>query len=188
MIPAQSRGAACSSDDPFGQSVGELLVGDAAVGVTAVDVPSGESWMRAEVLVAAAAVPAGLVGAGEPGNADPIPDSEAVGARSAGVYFADHLVPGSDLRTAGRQIAFGQMQIGAAHPTTRNAHSDLSGARVSGVPVQSCVSGCSSIGAHCSTTQACTVLPLLLCPAARCCVRPRLCRSEPTARGCIKLG
>jgi len=72
---------------PFGKPVGELLVGDAAVSVSAVDVPTGESGMCAEVFVAATAVAAGLVGAREPGNADSIPDPEAVGARSAGVRW-----------------------------------------------------------------------------------------------------
>ena len=129
MMPAQSRGAACSSSSAVGQPVGERLVGDAAVGIAAVDVPAGESGMRAEVLVAATAVAAGLVGAGQPGDADPIADPEPVGAGSAGVHVADDLVAGGDLRAARRQVALGEMQVGAAHPAAGDADPDLSGPR-----------------------------------------------------------
>ena len=48
---------------------------------------------------------------------------------------ADDLMAGSDLGSPGRQIAFGQVQVGATHPAARHGYPDLTGSGYRGRPL-----------------------------------------------------
>ena len=61
-----------------------------------------------------------MIGAGEPRYADAVPEGEPVDARSERVDMADDFVPRGDVRAAGREISFRQMQVGPAHAATRD--------------------------------------------------------------------
>ena len=85
-------------------------------GVAAVGVPAGVARLRAEILLAAhteLALPAGMA---QPGDADTIADLEiAAGVRAHRDDLANDFVSGHDGGPVHRQVAFGDVQVGAAH-------------------------------------------------------------------------
>src|SRR5206468_2275716 len=74
------------------------------LGIAAVPVPPGVRRGRAEVLRATATVPAGAVGAGQPGGADPVARQEPGSPRAGSGDLPDHLVPGGDAGRPGRSV------------------------------------------------------------------------------------
>ncbi len=114
MIPAHSSGAASASSNTSGSGVGVALVDDGQLGVAAVGVPSGERRVDAEVLVAAPAEPAPAARVAQPGDADPLADVEPRRSRPASLDGADDLVAGHDPWPVRREVALGEVQVGAA--------------------------------------------------------------------------
>src|SRR5262249_26334180 len=98
------------------------LVGDDVLRVAAVDVPAGEGRRDAQVLAAACAEPTYATCVREPGHADPVARRKALRALAARVDDADDLVPGRNARAARQEVAFREMQIGAAYAASVDAH------------------------------------------------------------------
>src|SRR5262249_50882924 len=86
-------------------------------GVTTVRVPAGVTRLGTTVLAPPPAVRAHPAGMTQPGDADPIAHREVIAG--FGTHFddlTDHLMAGSHPSTMHGQIAFGDVQIGPAHP------------------------------------------------------------------------
>ena len=91
--------------------------------VSAVGVPAGVARLRAEILLLADAELAPPAGMPQPGYADAVADGELVaGIRADFGDLADHLVAWDHARSMHRQVALGDVQIGAAH--TAGMHGD----------------------------------------------------------------
>ena len=99
-----------------GKPQAETLVRDRVLGVTTVRVVSGESGFVAQVFAAGAAVAAVAVGPAEPRNPDPPLISD--GCR-------DDLVTEYERQFRARQLAVGDVQVGAANATRTDAHEQL---------------------------------------------------------------
>jgi hypothetical protein len=84
--------------------------------------------MIAEVLHVVLAEPTGAVDPTEPSDADTRSERQVRGC--AFYYLADNLMAGDDLRLDGRQIAFDDVEIGAADTTGDDLEQDLSGLRL----------------------------------------------------------
>lgn len=102
------------------QGISEVLIHRHVVGKAAVTVPPRESGRQAEILLAAPAVGAVATGLAEPSDTDSVPAGEAAPAetfhdRPYGLVAGDH--PG----VAGRKVALGEMEVGAAD--TAHIHS-----------------------------------------------------------------
>ena len=120
MIPAHSSGAACGRRTP--RAAGTRSLGDdGPLGVAAVGVPAREARVDAQVL---AAPP-------DQGHPPQVCRSQAMptrsprdrrAARAEGVDHADHLVPRHGPGTLGREIAFGDVEVRAAHAAGRPPH------------------------------------------------------------------
>jgi hypothetical protein len=89
----------------------------------------------AKIFVPTAAVTAGLIGAGQPGNSDPFPDAEAVSGGSERLHAPDDLVTWGDVSAAGWQITLGQVQVGTAYPATGDPDPYLALRRHREIPV-----------------------------------------------------
>jgi hypothetical protein len=113
--------------EPIGQPVAEPFVDTAVIGVSAVEVPTGEAGRFAQVLLASAAEPTAAVRTGEPRDADMITNSEAGAVLAYFVDNANDLVTWHHARAPRGQIALSEVKICSAHPTTENAEANLAG-------------------------------------------------------------
>src|SRR6202022_2339293 len=95
------------------------------LGVAPVGVPARELWVDAQVLVATEAEAAGTAGVAQPGDPHPVTDRERCHAAAERVDPPDDLVARDNPAPPRRQVALGQMQIGAAHTAHRHLHPDL---------------------------------------------------------------
>ena len=111
------------------------------LGEAAVDVPAGEQRVLAQVLLAAVAEAAGLVGLVQPRHADAVADGERrrarlaarrdeLGAGSEGDDLADDLMAGHDGRAVRRQLALQDVQVGAADAAGQHPQQDLARTRL----------------------------------------------------------
>ena len=101
--------------EPVGNRVGEVLAHHHEFGVAAIVVVTGKPRVRAEVLAAAPAPGALAAGLAQPGDADPRAGGSEARASGATAYDrADDLVTGDDSRMARRQVALGDVEVGAA--------------------------------------------------------------------------
>ena len=107
------------------QSVRVPLVDHRGLRVASVGIPTREARAHAQVLVAPQAESTATVGMPEPSDARPVPDGEPLGAAPHGVNPADDLVTGHHPRVVGREVALGQMEVGAAHPAHGDPHPNL---------------------------------------------------------------
>ncbi len=95
-------------------------------GVSAVGVPPRVAGLRAQILVAAPAVSAYPAGVPQPRDADPVADVElTVGVGADVNHLADHFVSGRHPVPVHREIALGDMQIGAAHSASTHGDQKL---------------------------------------------------------------
>ena len=137
------------ADDPGTEQRRRLLVGQsggqpvcilfghqARLGVPAVDVPAGERRVQAQVLRATPAEPAPAVGAA---RARPLRPGPRRANRAAPgperLDRADDLVAGGDVRPARRQVALGQVEVGAADAAAADPYPQLAGPRLRHRPV-----------------------------------------------------
>ncbi len=111
------------------QLVGVVGADDGVLGVAAVGVPAGVAGRRAQVLRAAPAVAASAVGLPQPGDAEAVTDGGPVDVVTERVDVADDLVPGDGAGPAWRQVAFGEMQVGAADTAGRDPQPNLADGR-----------------------------------------------------------
>jgi hypothetical protein len=80
--------------------------------------------------VTAQAEPAGPVRSAEPGDAYARTEREPVHTGAQRVDATYHLVTRRDLRPTGREVALGEVQIGAAHAATADLDAQLARPRV----------------------------------------------------------
>ena len=126
---ADDAGAEQGSGRLVGQAVGNPvgvgLVDQTLLGVATVHVPAGEGRVQAQVLPALTAEPAAAVRPAEPGHTDAIAGSEARRLSAERVDHPDDLVARGHLRALGRQVAFGEVQVGTADAAAGDPHADL---------------------------------------------------------------
>ena len=115
--------------DRRGQPHDHVGPGRRVLGVAAVAIPAGEGRGRAEVLAALPAPRARSVGAGEPRDPRPVADAPARGSGAELLDVAHDLVPGNHGQASRREIALGQLQVGATDAAGGDAQQQLSGAR-----------------------------------------------------------
>ena len=134
MIPAHSSGAACASSNPSGSAVGVALVDHGELGVTAVGVPAGE---------ARAPGTGSRRRGGSSGTRPHVRRSQAMPTRSPTAKRVGRRRraprpgpttswPGTVVGPVRRQVALGQVQVGAAHAAGRHLdeHLAFTGGRV----------------------------------------------------------
>ena len=84
-------------------------------GVTAVGVPAGVAGLWTEVFSATDTVSALTARVSEPCDADPVSDCNVTFCSvTDGDHFADDFMAGCDVRMMNRQVAFDNVQVGAA--------------------------------------------------------------------------
>ena len=93
--------------------------------ITAVYGVAGECGCVAEVLHAVRAEPAIAIDAAHPGDTNASSDGQIGG--SAFCHFADNLMAGNNARLDGREIAFDDVEIGAANAAGKDFEQDVSG-------------------------------------------------------------
>jgi hypothetical protein len=124
---AQQRGGA-QIVELIGKAKNEIGASHGKFGVAAVDRVTGKGRGIAEVFQAQPAIAAGAVGSSHPGNADAGADGKVV--RGPGHYLADNLMSGDDSGATGWQVAFDDMQIGAANSTHTHPQKNLTRLRL----------------------------------------------------------
>ena len=97
------------------QPVGVRLVHHDVVGVAPIEVPAGEQGGLTQVLPPRCAEPAHSTRVGEPRHPDAISHARTGGFWAKQVDGADDLVARDDAGMLGREVAFGQVEIRAAH-------------------------------------------------------------------------
>src|SRR6185437_4122452 len=112
------------------QPVGESFIDDTEVGVATVAIPAGEGRRAAQILRTPPAIRTGAVNRAQPRHADPFTDRERTRVRTQGFDASNDLVSRGDPGPAGRQVALGEMQVGAAHATARDPDEDVGRSRL----------------------------------------------------------
>src|SRR5208282_2062841 len=109
----------------LGQRINEIFARDRILGVAAVVVPSGEAGIRAQILAPAQAIDALPTGIAQPRDSDSRALRETRCAHA--VLFDDsyNFVARDYPRMLRRQVAFGDMEIGAAYSASADAHENL---------------------------------------------------------------
>lgn len=107
-----------------GQRENKVSPGNCVLRIPSRDGVPGESGRVAEIFQTSLAVGASTVGSAEPGNAD----ARAAGNffRGAADNFTDDLMAWNHARLLGRQVAFDDMQIGAANTTGTHSQENMS--------------------------------------------------------------
>src|SRR5262249_13122934 len=109
----------------IGNRVGEVLAHDRELGVTAVVIVAGEARVGAKIFTSAPAIYALAAGLAQPRDSDPRAQAEARASGTASCDRADDLVAGNDSRKTWRQIALGNVEIGAAYAAGPDADENL---------------------------------------------------------------
>ena len=104
----------------FGDRVNPLFGCNRVLRIAAVDRIAGESRLVAQVLQPSPAIFADLVGMVQPRYAYPRAHLETMRPFAKFRDHANHLMTRNEWRLAGRQLAFDDMQIGAADRTGAN--------------------------------------------------------------------
>ena len=110
--------------EPVGQAQREVGPHGGVRRVAAVDVPAGERRARAQVLASRAALVAGAVGAGQPGDAGAIAGPPSFDGGADGLDAPDDLVTGHDGPRVHREISFAQLKVGATDAAGRDAQQE----------------------------------------------------------------
>src|SRR5688572_10201690 len=99
-------------------------------GISAVQVIAGKARVIAEILAAARAVGARAASAAEPGHADALTGCEALRFRYSLDYFADDLMSEDERKLVSRELAVGDVKVGAADATREHADQHLPRSRL----------------------------------------------------------
>ena len=113
-----------------GERVDEVGAGGDVLGVASVDGVAGEGGVVAEVLFVAEAEGAVSVGSGDPGDSDASALGEFVGCSFYGLAFDDlayDLVAEDEVVAEGREVAFVDVEVGAADSAGEDAKDDVAG-------------------------------------------------------------
>ncbi len=108
-----------------GEGIDEVGAGQGVFGIAAIDGVAGKDGVVAEVFFAAAAEGASAVGAADPGDADARADWKVGGC--ALDDFADDLVAGDEAWVERGQVAFDDVEVGAADSAGEDAEEDVAG-------------------------------------------------------------
>ena len=111
----------------FGKRDEEVGAGDGVFRIAAVDGVAGVGGVVAEILAVLAAERAGAVDAAEPGDAGAMTDADGVDAGAEFFDAADDLVAGRDSVAQRRQLAGGDVEVGAADAAGFDFEEDLAG-------------------------------------------------------------
>jgi hypothetical protein len=106
-----------------GEGVGEVGANEGVLRVAAVDGVAGEGEVVAEVFFAATAEGAGAIGAGDPRDADTHADG-AIGGDAVD-DFADDLVAEDERLVDESEVAFEDVEVGAADSAGENAEEEM---------------------------------------------------------------
>ena len=122
--PAEQR---CGGEvvDRVGQSHGHIRSHRGELGKAAVAIPACERRLGAEVLAALETAPAVPARAGQPRHTRAVAGRPSRDAGAQGLDPADDLVAGHDRKPPRRQIALGDLQVGAANATGEHAQEQL---------------------------------------------------------------
>ena len=112
-----------------GKREDEVGARDSILGVAAVHGVSGECGCVAEVFLVMTAIPASAVGAADPRDADARCPA-ATPASAPADHVANDLVAGNQRRATHGQLAFGDVQIGAAYAAGADLQQNLTRRRV----------------------------------------------------------
>jgi hypothetical protein len=96
-------------------------------GVAAVDGVASEGGRVTEILMTLEAIPAGSIGAADPGDAHPGTHGKC--GRGSACNLTDDLVAGNQWLEPGRQFAFDNMQVGPANTTGTHLDQNVTGQR-----------------------------------------------------------
>src|SRR5581483_1688128 len=108
-----------------GNRVSEVLADDGILRVAAVVIVAGEARVGAEILAAAPAICARAAGFAQPGHPDARARREARAALAASRDRPDDLMAGNYAWMARRQVALGDVQVGATYPAGADPHADF---------------------------------------------------------------
>jgi len=114
---------------PVGEREGVPLVGDRVLGVAAVHAVPREARPRAQVLAPRPAVAALAARPRQPWHADAAARREALGTVASLGHGADDLVAEHQRQLRVRELAVGDVEVGAADPTGVHAQQELARAR-----------------------------------------------------------
>jgi len=111
----------------IGKRKSEIGANDCVFSIAAVDGVTGKRGGIAEVLQTEVTIPASAIRSSHPGNADACADRKFLGSagRISSYNFADNLMSGDDSWATGWQVAFDDMQIGAANSTRTHPYQNL---------------------------------------------------------------
>ena len=93
--------------------------------IATIDGPAGEQWSIAKIFSTGTTEVANSARAIEPGDADAISYGKLCDAGSKSNYASDDLMTWNDRRSANRQFAFDDVQVGSADCARVNSHQDL---------------------------------------------------------------
>src|SRR5205823_7696092 len=113
----------------LGQCKTEAFVGDAKLGIAAVDVIAGEARVHAKVLETAAAESAGLVDRAKPGDADAITSRKPLRALAGRLDPADDHVTDHERKLGFAQLTVDDVEVGATNRADRDTNQDLAASR-----------------------------------------------------------
>lgn len=105
--------------ESIAQRIGKVGAGDDGRGISSIDIVTGIDRIVAEVLATLEAESARAVGAAEPRNTDARTDGERNAGRDGG-DGADDLMPWHDRRAVWPEVAFDDVEIGAANTARSN--------------------------------------------------------------------
>ena len=97
---------------------------------------AGKLWLLAQILISSPTVVTLRAGGVQPSHADPVAFLEALYAGSAAYDAADDFMAGDEGTALGRQVAFGNMQVGPTHPAHLNSNEDFALGRLGSWQVQ----------------------------------------------------
>src|SRR5712691_2625462 len=107
------------------QSKTKAFVGDAILGIAAIDVIAGEARVHAKVLESAAAEAAGLVDGAEPRNADALTGPKPVCAVTGALDSPHDHVADHERQLGLAQLTAHDVEVGAANRADRDPDQDL---------------------------------------------------------------
>ena len=125
MMPAQRSGATWVLSRVAGSGIDEVGADEGVLGVASVDGVAGEGGVVAEVFFVADAEGAGAVGAADPGDAD----AGVCGEFGGGAFddFADDLMAEDEGLVDEGEVAFEDVEVGAADSAGEDAEEDVVG-------------------------------------------------------------
>lgn len=103
----------------------EVLTHDAELGVTPVDVISGELRVVTEILCVLYTERTGTIGRIEPWHTDTVANTECAYLGADSVYESDNLMTGNQWQLREREITFNGMQVRMTNPAGMSVYANF---------------------------------------------------------------